>query len=154
MMRVKVPKQREWSEGLLVKAVEFHGHGGPFMVIGLRMGLTALKALDAQGWFDLTCRVGLCWRPPDSCIIDGIQSSTGCTMGKHNLEVQKEEDKIMAEFSGSDKLLKIVLKQRVLMEVRGVLAKGDEGSVKELVVELIKADDYALFDVDIVPDQN
>jgi len=37
MMRVETPKTREWSEALQDKAVEFHGHGGPFMIIGLRM---------------------------------------------------------------------------------------------------------------------
>lgn len=37
MMRVKTPKQRSWSQGLLDRAIEFHGHGGPFMVVGLRI---------------------------------------------------------------------------------------------------------------------
>ena len=58
-MRVEAPKQRDWSQNLLDKAIVFHGHGGPFMVVGLRMGLMALEKLDAHGYFDLSCRVRL-----------------------------------------------------------------------------------------------
>jgi formylmethanofuran dehydrogenase subunit E len=42
-------KTRELSEELVLRAGEFHGHGGPFLVIGLRMGLRALRDLDASG---------------------------------------------------------------------------------------------------------
>ena len=76
MMRVETPKMREWSETLQDKAVKFHGHDGPFMIIGLRMGLVALRQLNAHGWFDLQYRVRLRWRPPDVCILDGIQVSS------------------------------------------------------------------------------
>jgi len=41
MMRVETPKQRDWHQDLLDKAVEFHGHGGPFMVVGLRIARAA-----------------------------------------------------------------------------------------------------------------
>lgn len=78
-------KQREWSEDLLHRAISFHGHGGPFLVVGLQMGLAALRMLEASGLFDLCCSVKL-RSPPDSCVIDGIQFSTGCTMGKCNID--------------------------------------------------------------------
>ena len=68
------------------------------MTVGLRMGLYALEDLDCKGWFDVSCRVALRWRPPDSCVIDGIQSSTGCTMGKRNIEVV-EGDGVSATFT-------------------------------------------------------
>jgi len=89
-MRVETPKQRDWSDELLERAVEFHGHGGPMMVVGLRMGLAALRRLEAPGWFGLRCVAMLRWGPPDS-VIDGIQVSTGCTMGKRNMEVRERE---------------------------------------------------------------
>jgi len=38
-MRARAQKQKSWSKELLERASEFHGHGGPFMVVGLRMGL-------------------------------------------------------------------------------------------------------------------
>ena len=95
---VEEPKRRVLDEELERRAMEFHGHGGPFMTLGLRMGLYALGHLDCKGWFYLSCGVTLRWIPPDSCVIDGIQSSTGCTMGKRNLEVV-EGDGISATFN-------------------------------------------------------
>jgi len=61
------------------------------MVIGFKIGLAALRTLDSKGWFDVNCCVNLRQRPPDSCIIDGIQSSSGCTMEKHNITVEERE---------------------------------------------------------------
>lgn len=145
MMRVETSKQRKLSEALLGKAVEFHGHGGPFMVVGLRMGLTALNRLDAHGWLDLRCCIKLRLRRPTSCVIDGIQSSTGCTMGKCNIEVEEGEG-IAAEFSKRDENLIIVLKQGVLEKVLGTLAEGREEQVKSLMAGLIEASDNDLFE--------
>lgn len=145
-MKVERPKQREWSEDLLDRAIEFHGHGGPFMVVGLRMGLIALRRLDARGWFDLRCRVSLRWRPPFSCVIDGIQSSTGCTMGKHNVEVE-ERDGIAAEFTRGDGRIEIVLKEEALEEIRGAL-RGESGEPMEaLMAGLMDAPDDDLFEI-------
>lgn len=35
------------------------------------------------------------WEPPNSCIIDGIQNSTGCTTGKRNITVFRKGDKLL-----------------------------------------------------------
>jgi len=144
-MRVCTPKQREWSSDLLERAIEFHGHGGPFMVIGLRMGLLALKHLDAGGWFDLRCVVSLRWGPPDSCVIDGIQSSTGCTMGKHNIEIDEREG-ISASFYNSDENFRITLKKESLEKIRDTLVKELE-EIRILISELINARDQDIFDI-------
>jgi formylmethanofuran dehydrogenase subunit E len=127
---VKEPKGRVLDEELERRAVEFHGHGGPFMTVGLRMGLYALERLDCRGWFDLSCRVSLRWRPPDSCVIDGIQSSTGCTMGKHNIEVV-EGDGVSAVFTSEGGSLALKLRDGVLEKLRGGLE--DEGATLELM---------------------
>ncbi|KON30900.1 hypothetical protein AC482_02790 [miscellaneous Crenarchaeota group-15 archaeon DG-45] len=144
-MKVDTPKQRAWSEELLDRATEFHGHGGPYMVVGLRMGLAALRRLDARGWFDLRCRVSLRWRPPDSCVIDGIQSSTGCTMGKHNIEVEDGEG-VAARFTKEGRRVDIILRQEVFDEIERALAGEGEGTVEELMDELIAASDRDLFE--------
>jgi len=144
-MRVQTPKDREWSHELLERAIEFHGHGGPFMVIGLRMGLTALKRLDAKGWFDIRCRVSLRWRPPDSCVIDGIQSSTGCTTGKHNIEVEEGEG-IPAYFLKDAEGLRITLKKDVEERIRTILAEKPE-ETGNIMTELIEGRDHEIFDM-------
>jgi len=71
-------------EELLERGTEFHGHLGPFLVCGLRMGLLALRELDSWGHFDLQAVVETGTTPPLSCLIDGIQVATGCTLGKGN----------------------------------------------------------------------
>jgi len=138
------PKQRVLDEELERRAVEFHGHGGPFMTVGLRMGLYALERLDCRGWFDLSCRVALRWRPPDSCVVDGIQSSTGCTMGKHNIEVV-EGDGVSAVFTSKEGSVALRLKERVLEKLRGGL--DDVENTLELMGWLGEAAAEELFEV-------
>jgi formylmethanofuran dehydrogenase subunit E len=71
----------------LKNAAQFHGHLGPMMVFGARVGMAALRAVDAKGYFDVEIKCeGPMARPPASCFLDGLQVSTGATMGKRNLE--------------------------------------------------------------------
>ena len=52
-----------------------------------RMGMAALRAVDAKGYFDVEIKCeGPMAKPPASCFLDGLQISTGATMGKRNLE--------------------------------------------------------------------
>jgi len=145
-MRVETPKKRDWSQNLLDKAIDFHGHGGPFMVVGLRMGLMALEKLDAHGYFDLSCRAMLHWGPPDSCVIDGIQISSGCTMGKHNIKVE-DHDGIAVEFTRGDRILDISLKSKVLKRIRGILTLKNDGVIKSMMLELAESSEGDVFNV-------
>ena len=143
---VKAPKQRTYTKELEERAIEFHGHGGPFMIIGLKMGLHALEMLDVKGWFNLRCTVCLNWAPPDSCVIDGIQSSTGCTMGKHNIEVVSGEG-VSAVFAAGDSSIRFSLKDEVLTEIKCVFEQGN-GKVNKLMSRLVCSDPAALFHIE------
>ena len=119
------------------------------MIIGLRIGLTALRALDSEGWFGLTCTATLHWSPPDSCLLDGIQSSSGCTMGKRNLIV-KEGHGISAIFHSGSKTLQITLKPEIYAEIKQAMSPDAEHTTpnhsnETLVNQLIQADDQELF---------
>ncbi len=72
--------------GWLSKAVQFHGHLGPWATAGVRAGMAGLRAVGAQGYFDVevTCE-GPMLKPPKSCFLDGLQVGTGATLGKRNL---------------------------------------------------------------------
>jgi formylmethanofuran dehydrogenase subunit E len=120
------------------------GIEGPFMILGLRVGLVALRRLGASGWFDICCRVELTWRPPDSCVIEEIQISTGCTMGKHNIEVSEKEE-ISTEFTKGSDHVRIVLSSEVHDRVRRTVAVGEDSS--SLVEELATADLSDLFEL-------
>ena len=65
-------------------AFEFHGHQCPFMPIGYRMGRLALEKLGVErekdhGFF-VVAELGE--GHPQTCLMDGIQASTGATFGK------------------------------------------------------------------------
>ena len=142
---VKEPKTRVYCKELEERAIEFHGHGGPFMIVGLRMGLSALNHLDAKGWFGLNCVVKLNWAPPDSCVIDGIQSSTGCTMGKRNIQVD-EMNGVSACFSFKKNEVTLTVREDVLMKIKSVFDEGDE-VVNHYMDWLTEADESLLFEV-------
>jgi len=69
----------------------FHGHLGPFIVLGYRMGRHALSALNADP-FELKAQVFCSGVTPQSCLADGVQLGSGCTLGKGNIEVIKSDN--------------------------------------------------------------
>ncbi len=81
--------KRDWSdrETLLGRIEGFHGHLGPYVILGFRAGKLALARLGAKGHFDLEAKVWSGTKPPLSCFADGIQLGSGCTTGKGNLSV-------------------------------------------------------------------
>jgi formylmethanofuran dehydrogenase subunit E len=70
----------------LAQTVQFHGHLGPTVVAGARLGMAGLRAIGAKGYFDVevTCQ-GPLVKPPQSCFLDGLQVATGATLGKRSL---------------------------------------------------------------------
>jgi pyrimidine-specific ribonucleoside hydrolase len=87
----------EWR--LIVLTSELHGHLGIYAIIGAKMGLYAREILDARH-DELVINSLAGSRPPVSCMNDGLQVSTGATLG-HGLISVKQADKPMpsAEFT-------------------------------------------------------
>jgi len=104
-------------------AVRFHGHKGPFMTLGYRAGLTAILKLTRNP-FDLTCTVKIPLRKPFSCVLDGIQCSCGCTLGKLNLKVEDSDDFVIL-------FEQVSTKRRLVMRVRrriiDMILSGESG---------------------------
>jgi formylmethanofuran dehydrogenase subunit E len=152
MMKMKTPKQRIYTRELEDTAVSLHGHGGPYMVVGLRIGLEALNILDARGWFDIECKVELRWAPPDACVLDGIQVSTGCTLGKHNIEVE-EKPGVSATFTHRGVGVTLKVRKSVLAKINGSIEEHDhdeenpehEAETRQLMDELIAMPASELF---------
>lgn len=69
----------------LKEAVKFHGHLGPYLVLGILAGELALKRLKLKKYFGLEVMVWGASNRPKSCLIDGLQLSTGATYGKGNI---------------------------------------------------------------------
>lgn len=78
----------------------FHGHLGVYVTLGLRMG--TIGRLRFGHYKGLKATVRSVPEPPMRCVLDGIQFSSGCTMGKGNIvlesgsepEVEFEKDRV------------------------------------------------------------
>jgi len=68
----------------------FHGHLGVYVTLGLRMGEIGRRRLGA--YKGLTAAVRSRPEPPMLCVVDGVQFSSGCTMGKGNIRAEPAED--------------------------------------------------------------
>lgn len=84
-------------KSILEKAAKFHGHLGPFLVVGVRMGLAGLKKVGKHSNSELTVEASLPLRVPFSCVIDGLQVTTHCTTGNQKLSL-KDSNSIQARF--------------------------------------------------------
>uniref|UniRef100_A0A7C1NBF0 Formylmethanofuran dehydrogenase n=1 Tax=candidate division WOR-3 bacterium TaxID=2052148 RepID=A0A7C1NBF0_UNCW3 len=69
---------------LLKNAARFHGHLGPWLVVGLRAGIYARRRFKCTP-FQIRATIFCPPKPPVRCVIDGIQLGAGCTMGKGNI---------------------------------------------------------------------
>jgi formylmethanofuran dehydrogenase subunit E len=130
---------------LIKQAEEFHGHVGPFIVTGLKMGLLALEKLNAEKYSGMKVVVETGTTPPMSCIVDGIQMSTGCTLGKGNIEVLPN-NKPTASFTkkSDNQQIKITLKGKWLQEIANV----SKESMQELAEKVLKTSPEELFEIE------
>jgi formylmethanofuran dehydrogenase subunit E len=82
-------KPRPDDPAWLVEAVRLHGHLGPWLVVGLRIGQRMLADLGSEGFFNIQVQaIGPIAKPPERCLVDGLQFATGATMGKDNIKVR------------------------------------------------------------------
>jgi formylmethanofuran dehydrogenase subunit E len=90
--------QKQELANLVRKATELHGHLGPFLVIGVRMGIIGIRELEAKDNGNaLRVTAILKYSVPFSCVIDGIQMATKCTIGNQKLNLI-DSSGIRAEF--------------------------------------------------------
>jgi len=71
------------TEALLQKAGELHGHFCPFLALGVRAGVIAmrtLRILENPGMEDVVAILEC-----NNCFSDGVQMVTGCTFGNNAL---------------------------------------------------------------------
>jgi formylmethanofuran dehydrogenase subunit E len=65
----------------------FHGHLGPYVAIGAKMGADAVENQGLPKYFGVVVSATCPASPPHSCLLDGLQVGTGATMGKRNLSI-------------------------------------------------------------------
>jgi formylmethanofuran dehydrogenase subunit E len=127
----------------LNKIEQFHGHLGPYVVIGYKMGMIAKQRLGS----DPFSKKAVIWtgtKPPLSCIIDGIQISSGCTLGKGNISIH--QDKVpKVQFKGENgKQLEIILKKHIQKEID---TKVNKENIMQFSEYIFKKSDQELFEI-------
>ena len=106
----------EWRAGVLTN--ELHGHLGIYAIIGVKMGIRAREFFNiGVDNIQVVSYAGL--RPPVSCINDGLQVSTGATLG-HGLISISNDDNIRPEatFTFKNTTLRLKLKPEYVQLIR------------------------------------
>ena len=114
----------------LKDAGTFHGHLGPYLTIGYMAGVFASEKLEQKTEFDLEAWVMVPRKTPYTCIVDGVQCSSKCTLGKGNIHVidsPKFEIKFKNKKTGKEIRLKI---KREVLETIDEYGEDMEGAVK------------------------
>lgn len=143
-------KEKEALTLEIREAENLHGHLGPFLVIGVKMARLAKKALnvDKDKLGDMQIMAELPLTPPFSCILDGIQATTKCTIGNKKLEVRNSNGDIVAIFrlKSQNKALKICLNKQVVERLKEQLSKGVPN--EELAWKIAATSEDQLFKVE------
>ncbi|MDH7477849.1 MAG: formylmethanofuran dehydrogenase subunit E family protein [Candidatus Bathyarchaeota archaeon] len=128
---------------LAVKEAEkFHGHLGPFLVLGVRMGETAKKILKTA---NLQVVAKLPLSTPFSCVLDGIQVATQCTIGNQKLKIENSSKEISADFQcvKTHKKLTIAINSKITEALTKKFSEG--ASNEELAWEIARTSEDQLF---------
>jgi formylmethanofuran dehydrogenase subunit E len=129
------------------EAVRLHGHLGPFLVIGARMGHIAKNLLKSQTKrgviLNATIRVPVV--VPFSCAIDGIQVTTHCTVGNQRLLLKRWMGGVRGSFTvrGSGKVVDIQVRRRVIGYLKKRMSEG--ATNEELAEEILQLPEDKLF---------
>jgi len=126
MVKTAMPKQRPDLDSIIKDAVNFHGHLGPFLVIGIRMGLIGLRELKTTANNPkLQATTILKHAVPSSCAIDGIQVATQCTVGNGKLKLKNNPDKVSAVFDlKGERQVTVTLKPTKFDELKRSMPKS------------------------------
>jgi pyrimidine-specific ribonucleoside hydrolase len=153
----------EWKANVMTD--EFHGHLGVFSIVGAKMGIRAREYFNVGAdMLDVTSYAGS--RPPYSCLNDGIQVSTGATVGMGTIHLaDKGKSRPSAIFTYNNRSVRITLKKEYLEKVdadinEGIMKFGllDDGYWKLIRRNAIKYwlewDRNTIFDIEEISQKN
>jgi formylmethanofuran dehydrogenase subunit E len=124
----------------------FHGHIGPYVVLGYRAGLIALRSLGEDP-FSKRAVSFTGSQPPVSCFTDGVQLGSCCTLGKGNIHVEdKAEARVRFEAMDGSKTVEIFLLEETSSRISNT--NGWEAS-EELARKMIREPDERLFAIKV-----
>jgi inosine-uridine nucleoside N-ribohydrolase/formylmethanofuran dehydrogenase subunit E len=112
----------EWKANVMTD--EFHRHLGVFSIVGAKMGIKARELFGVGAdLLEVTSYAGT--KPPYSCLNDGIQVSTGATLGMGTIHLAtKGKTKPSAIFTYNNRSVRISLKNEYLEQVDADIKEG------------------------------
>jgi pyrimidine-specific ribonucleoside hydrolase len=112
----------EWKANVITD--EFHGHLGVFSIVGAKMGIKA-REIFGVGPDMLTVVTFAGSIPPYSCLNDGIQVSTGATLGMGTIHLSGDSiRKPSAIFTYKGRSVRLTLKKEYLDKVDSDINEG------------------------------
>jgi formylmethanofuran dehydrogenase subunit E len=126
----------------LQKAKDFHSHLGPYLVVGLKMGRAIVGRLGRKS-FSVGITVYTGPKPPLSCVIDGLQLSTPCTVGNGGINI-REGGQVRALARLGQRRLEVSLKPSIRKEIAA--AEGGE-RLEEIAIRLWDLPESQLLDL-------
>jgi pyrimidine-specific ribonucleoside hydrolase len=112
----------EWKATVMTD--EFHGHLGVFSIVGAKMGIKARELFNVgPDMLKVVTYAGT--KPPYSCLNDGIQVSTGATLGMGTIQLDMDSiAQPLAIFTYKDQSIRISLKKEYLEKVDADINEG------------------------------
>jgi len=112
----------EWKANVMTD--EFHGHLGVFSIVGAKMGIKARELFGVgPDVIEVLSYAGT--RPPYSCLNDGIQVSTGATLGMGTIHLSADSiTKPSAVFTYRGRSFRISLKKEYFDKVDNDINEG------------------------------
>jgi pyrimidine-specific ribonucleoside hydrolase len=112
----------EWKANVMTD--EFHGHLGVFSIVGAKMGIRAREFFGVgPDMLEAISYAGS--KPPYSCLTDGIQVSTGATLGMGTIQLAPDSPvQPSALFKYKGRTIRITLKKEYLDRVDADINEG------------------------------
>jgi len=128
----------------MIQLGRFHGHVGPYAILGYRAGKIANRVLGDDP-FGKTALTYTGTTPPVSCFTDGVQFASGCTLGKGNISVEEAGEARVVFSDKKDRSIEIALLPELPERIRKVFDGGDQDAFNQWVWT---ADEEELFTVE------
>jgi formylmethanofuran dehydrogenase subunit E len=113
------------------------------------MGVIARSMLKAKN-HDLTVIMFVNPKPPMSCTVDGVQVSSGCTLGKGTIRVSNSADRVAGEFHAGNRTCTLTVKPKLLNWLLDGLRNATEKEVLEMAEAVLERPDEELFQTTMV----
>ncbi len=114
----------------------FHGHLGPYIVLGYRIGRHVREHFCSDP-FQMKAAVFCEGVPPQSCLADGVQIGSGCTLGKRNIEIVVSKE-MKCEFAFGER--------KLIVKLRPIKFPPQGGDNYSLLIERLAEEMYSMPD--------